>query len=230
MDNQSVTNIKTYPLSQRPRERMIEYGEKALANYELLAILLRTGTRGSSVMEVAMSLLNQVEDLFYLKYISIEELMGITGIGKTKAIELKAAIELGFRIATATQIKSGQITSSEQIGNLLISEMKGLQQEHVIAIYLNTKNEIIKKETVFVGSLTQSVAHPREIFKQGMRYSAARIILVHNHPSGNPEPSQADIQFTTRLIECGELMGIEILDHIVIGESSYYSLKEHNYF
>ena len=177
-----------------------------------------------------MNLLRTFEDLFYLKHVTLEEFMTIPGIGQTKAIELKAAIELGTRISKASQIKTGQITSSKHVGELLMEEMRGMQQEIVVALYLNTKNEIIKKEEVFKGSLNSSVAHPREIFKGAVRYSAARLIVGHNHPSGNPEPSDADIQFTKRLAECGELMGIDLLDHIIAGENSYISLKEWGVF
>ena len=158
---------------------------------------------------------------------SLEELMTINGIGEAKAIEIKACIELGLRLAHSTQLKSGVITSTKTAGALLMQEMRDLQQEHVIALYLNTKNEIIKKKTIFIGSLNSSVAHPREIFREAVRFSAARIILGHNHPSGNPEPSEADLVFTRRMVECGEMMGIELLDHFIIGDQIYISLKEY---
>ena len=188
------------PKYSRPRERLEEYGEKALGTHELLAILLRTGSKDNNVLAVAMELLNNFGDLHQLKLASLEELREIKGIG--------------------------HITSSQMVGDLLFTEMKDLPQEHVVALYLNTKNHLIKKETIFVGGLNSSIAHPREIFRGAVRISAARIILGHNHPSGNPEPSQADISFTKRIIECGELMGIDLLDHIVVGEKGYISLKE----
>ncbi|SEK31836.1 DNA repair protein RadC [Carnobacterium iners] len=218
--------VNEVPTFSRPRERLENYGEKALANHELLAILLRTGTKDSNVMALAMKVLNKFENLYFLKTASIEELMSIAGIGKIKAIEIRAAIELGIRISQASQIKIGQITSSRNAGEMLLSEMRDFQQEHVIVLYLNTKNEIIKKETVFVGGLNSSVAHPREIFRGAVRFSAARIIIGHNHPSGNPEPSEADLMFTKRMATCGEMMGIEMLDHIIIGQTHYISLKE----
>lgn len=214
------------PIESRPRERLEQYGEKALANHELLAILLRTGIKGTNVISVALQVLNAFDDLYYLKTVSLEELMMVSGIGKTKAIELKAAIELGMRITQAPQLKMGQITSSRQVGEMMLAEMSDLQQEHVVVLYLNTKNEIIKKETIFKGGLNSSVAHPREIFKGAVRYSAARLAIVHNHPSGCPDPSDADITFTRRVAECGELMGVEVLDHLIIGQNSYVSLKE----
>lgn len=221
--------MKEVPVQARPRERLWEYGEESLSDQELLAILLRTGTRSANVMELAMRTLMQFGDLYQLKQATLSELMAIPGIGKIKAIEIRAAIELGARITKTSQLKFGQITSSKKAGEMLMEEMQDLQQEHVVAMFLNTKNEIIKKETLFIGSLNSSVAHPREIFKGAVRYSAARIILGHNHPSGNPEPSQADCLFTKRVKECGELMGIELLDHFVIGEGSYISLKEYGW-
>ena len=226
MTIKSMNLIKEVPIESRPRERLEQYGEKALANHELLAILLRTGTKGTNVVTLALSMLNQFEDLYYLKTASCQELMTVAGIGRIKAIELKAAIELGVRISQASQIKIGQITSSTKAGEMLLLEMRGLQQEHLVVLYLNTKNEIIKKETIFIGGLNSSIAHPREIFRGAVRYSAARMIVGHNHPSGNPEPSEADIQFTRRMSECGELMGIDLLDHIIIGEQEFISLKE----
>ncbi|MER2225771.1 MAG: DNA repair protein RadC [Carnobacterium sp.] len=226
MPIKSMNLIKEVPIQSRPRERLEQYGEKALANHELLAILLRTGTKGTNVVTLALSMLNQFEDFYYLKTASCQELMTVAGIGRIKAIELKAAIELGVRISQASQIKIGQITSSTKAGEMLLLEMRGLQQEHLVVLYLNTKNEIIKKETIFIGGLNSSIAHPREIFRGAVRYSAARMIVGHNHPSGNPEPSEADIQFTRRMSECGELMGIDLLDHIIIGEQEFISLKE----
>ncbi|MER2175307.1 MAG: DNA repair protein RadC [Carnobacterium sp.] len=226
MTIKSMNLVKEVPIQSRPRERLEHYGEKALANHELLAILLRTGTKGTNVITLALAMLNQFEDLYYLKTASCQELMTVAGIGRIKAIELKAAIELGTRISQASQIKIGQITSSTKAGEMLLLEMRGLQQEHLVVLYLNTKNEIIKKETIFIGGLNSSIAHPREIFRGAVRYSAARMIVGHNHPSGNPEPSEADIQFTRRMSECGELMGIDLLDHIIIGEKEFISLKE----
>lgn len=222
-----MTNIQLIPADGRPRERMENYGPKALADHELLAILLRTGTRDKHVVGLALDLLNKTDNLYNLRHISMQELMEIPGIGRVKAIEILAAIEFGRRVARTTQVKEGTVMSSSWVGNYLMKEMSGLTQENVVALYLNTKNEIIKKETIFIGSLNSSVAHPREIFKGAVRYSAARIILAHNHPSGNTEPSEADFSFTRRVADAGELMGIEVIDHIIVGEEDYLSLREH---
>lgn len=220
------TNIQIIPHEGRPRERMEEYGPKALADHELLAIVLRTGTREKNVVSLAFDVLNAVDGLYNFRHVSLQELMQIPGIGRIKAIEMLAATELGGRIARAPQVKEGTVMSSSWVGEYLIKEMSGLTQEHVVALYLNTKNEIIKNETIFVGSLNTSVAHPREIFKGAVRYSAARIILAHNHPSGNTEPSEADFSFTRRVVDAGEMMGIEVIDHFIIGEKDYLSLRE----
>ena len=215
------------PEQSRPRERMEEYGPAALANHELLAILLRTGTKDQNVLQLSMQILSHFDDLYMFKNASLEELMLIPGIGRAKAIELLASIELGIRMAKTTVLKEGAITSSQFVGKLLMEELGGLQQELVVALFLNTKNEIIKKETIFKGSLNSSVAHPREIFKAAIKYSSARIIIAHNHPSGNPEPSEADLAFTKRMCKAGKIVGIELLDHFIIGEDHYVSLKEY---
>lgn len=218
--------ISEVPEANRPRERLIHYGEGALSDQELLAIVLRTGSKEKNVMHLSLQILNHFGSLYDLKMASCEELQEIKGVGPIKAVEIKAVVEFGMRLAKANQLKLGKVTSSMEIGQTMIDELKDLRQEHLMALYLNTKNEMIKKETLFIGSLNQSVAHPREIFRSAVKYSAARIILVHNHPSGDTYPSENDIEFTKRVVECGELMGIELLDHLVIGHQSYSSLKE----
>lgn len=223
------TNIKIIPHDSRPRERMEKYGVKSLADHELLAIILRTGTRGKNVMGLALEVLNEVEDIYRLRHVSLQELTKIPGIGKVKAAEILSAVEFGRRVSQSTQVKEGTVSSSSWVGNYLQKELSHLNQENVMALYLNTKNEIIKKDIVFIGSLNTSVAHPREIFNRAISYSAARIILAHNHPSGNVEPSEADLSFTRRMMDAGELLGIEVLDHFIIGENSYLSLREKGY-
>lgn len=221
--------IKEMPEDCLPRERMEAVGEKALSNQELLAILLRTGKKGYHVMKLASSFLNHFGNLHALKNATITEMMEIDGIGRVKALEIRAAIELGARIQRSTQLKYGKVSSSYQIAQNLMRDMKDLQQEHFVCIFLNTKNEVTKKETIFKGTLNQSIAHPREVFRQAVKYSAARVIIAHNHPSGNPTPSKQDILFTKRIKECGEMMGIELLDHIIIGHEEYLSLREENF-
>ena len=218
--------IREIARQDQPRERLVQYGAKALSNHELLAIILRTGTREDHVLNLAIRVLQYFGQLNSLKQASLEELQKIKGIGPTKAIEVKAAIEFGARVQGSALPRYGVVTSTQQAGEWLMQEMSDLHQEHLVALFLNSKNEIIKKQIVFKGTVNSSVAHPREIFKEAVKYPTARIIIAHNHPSGNTEPSQADLSFTKRMIVCGELMGIELLDHLIIGNGCYLSLRE----
>lgn len=177
--------IREVPKEIQPRERLLVYGEKALSNHELLAILFRTGTKNTNVLELAMKFLNHFGGLNEIKHASIDSFMEINGVGPTKAIELKAAIELGYRVATSAVPKYGHIVSTKSAGEWLIQEMADLHQEHLMVLFLNTKNEIIRKKTIFIGTVNSSVAHPREIFKEAVKYPTARIIIAHNHPSGD---------------------------------------------
>ena len=218
--------IQEVPKQSQPRECLLAYGEKALSDHELLAIILRTGTKEENVLQLSMKLLNIFGGLSELKQASVSEFQMIKGIGPTKAVELKAAIEFGLRVSQSSIPKQGIITSTRTAGEWLLNEMKDLHQEHLVTLFLNTKNEIIKKRTIFIGTVNSSVAHPREIFKEAVKYPTARIIIAHNHPSGDTEPSQADLLFTKRMISCGEMMGIELLDHLIIGHGEYLSLRE----
>jgi len=221
--------IKEMPPDSRPRERLQEAGAKALSNAELLAILLRTGTRSKTALELAHNLLNRPEGLRYLAEASLEELQKQKGIGLAKAAQLKAALELGRRLA-AFSLSRAVIKSPQDVANLLMDEMRYLDREYFCTISLNTKNRVLGIDNVSIGSLNSSLVHPREVFKNPIRRSAAAIILVHNHPSGDPEPSREDIQVTRRLVEAGQLLGIEVLDHLIIGDGSFISLKEQNIF
>ncbi len=160
---------------------------------------------------------------------SLEELTKIKGVGEAKAIQLLAAIELGKRIANMKNEKRYVIRSPEDGANYVMEEMRFLTQEHFVCLFLNTKNEVIHKQTIFIGSLNASIVHPRELFKEAFRRSAASMICLHNHPSGNPEPSREDIEVTRRLVECGRILGVDVLDHIIIGDKRYVSLKEKGY-
>ncbi|GCF93365.1 UPF0758 protein [Enterococcus florum] len=173
--------LQELPESSWPRERLLKEGERHLSDQELLAIMLRNGSRSQHVMDLAGMILKEVSTLYDLKQLTLEELMVFKGIGKTKAIELKAMMELGTRIERSRQPKYGKVHSSFAIGQHLMNELRGLQQEHLVALFLNTKNEIIQQRTIFIGSLNQSIAHPREIFREAVRVSAARILLGHNH-------------------------------------------------
>lgn len=214
---------------ERPRERFLQDGPQSLANQELLAILLRTGTKENSVLQLANQLLTTFEGLRLLKEASVEELMNIKGIGEAKAIQLLAAVELGRRIHQLNHPERYVIRSPEDGANYCMEDMRFLMQEHFVCLYLNTKNQVLHKRTVFIGSLNASIVHPREVFKEAFRRSAASIICLHNHPSGDPSPSKEDIEVTKRLVECGKIIGIDVLDHLIIGEHKYVSLKEKGY-
>lgn len=224
--SRSLTVKEKYPSNSRPRERLMNLGPEVLSDHELLAILLKTGSQKKNALDLALEILTALGDLYALKQVTLEELMTFSGIGPVKACEILAVIELGQRIHHSRQVKKGPITSTAAAGQFFMSVLSDRQQEHVLAAFLNTKNEIIRSEIIFKGSLSSSVAHPREIFKAAVRYSAARILLGHNHPSGNPEPSEADYAFTRRMVDCGEMMGIEILDHLIIGDQNFISLRE----
>ncbi|MFJ7509777.1 DNA repair protein RadC [Peribacillus simplex] len=221
--------IRDYPKEERPRERFLQDGPQSLSNQELLALLLRTGSREESVLQLSGRLINSFKGLRLLKEASVEELTVIKGIGEAKAIQILASVELGRRINKLNDQDRYVIRSPEDGANYCMEEMRFLSQEHFVCLYLNTKNQVLQKTTVFIGSLNASIVHPREVFKEAFKRSAASIICLHNHPSGDPSPSREDIEVTKRLVECGKIIGIEVLDHIIIGEHKYVSLKEKGY-
>ncbi|MFY4774722.1 RadC family protein [Metabacillus sp. RGM 3146] len=221
--------IRDFPEDERPRERMLANGPDSLSNHELLAILLRTGTKQESVLQLSNRLLTHFEGLRLLKEASAEEITSISGIGKAKAVQILAALELGRRINRLAFEDRYVIRSPQDGANFVMEEMRFLTQEHFVCLYLNTKNQVIHKQTIFIGSLNASIVHPREVFKEALRRSAASFICMHNHPSGDPAPSREDIEVTKRLSECGKVIGIELLDHLIIGDQKYVSLKEKGY-
>ncbi|MFJ8264565.1 DNA repair protein RadC [Peribacillus asahii] len=221
--------MREYRKEEKPRERFLQDGPESLSNQELFALLLRTGTKEESVLQMANRLMDVFEELRLLKEASIEELTAIKGIGEAKAMQLLAAVELGRRIHRVNNQERYVIRSPEDGAKYCMEEMRFLTQEHFVCLYLNTKNQVLHKRTVFIGSLNASIVHPREVFKEAFRRSAASIICLHNHPSGDPAPSKEDIEVTKRLVECGKIIGIDLLDHLIIGEHKYVSLKEKGY-
>lgn len=209
-----------------PREQLLKYGVQTLSDQQLLMILLRSGTRRMPVDELANAVLTLYPNLCGLPMATLEELLSLEGIGLTKACELKAICELSERMQQRQTLRFGTIASSQMIGKQMIKKLSGLNQERLIGIYLDTKNQILKQQLLYIGTLNSSVAHPREIFHYAVRFAAAKFILVHNHPSGQPRPSQYDVKFTQRVMKCGEILGIECLDHLIIGSRQYISLKE----
>jgi len=222
--------VRDLPSDERPRERMLQYGAGSLNNTDLLAILLRTGSTNESVMQLAQRILSKLETLQSLHDVSIEELTNIKGIGPAKAIQLKAAIELGKRIAKSSPQDKFAIRSPQDVADYIMEDVRYLKQEHFITLLLDTKNHVIGKETISVGSLNASIVHPREVFKPAIKKSASSIIAIHNHPSGDPTPSREDIEVTKRLSQAGNIIGIDVLDHIIIGDSNYISLKDKGIF
>ncbi|MTI48515.1 RadC family protein [Sporosalibacterium faouarense] len=221
--------IKDLPEDERPREKLYKYGVKALSNSELLAIIIRTGNREKTAIEISQELLAlDKRGIAYLTELSFEELTSINGIGKCKASQIISTLELVKRISAATGESKIKITSPKDVINILMEEMRYLKKEFFKIILLDTKNQIIVIKDISIGSLSSSIVHPREVFNVAIKRSAASIILVHNHPSGDPYPSKEDINVTNRLIECGDIIGIKILDHIIIGDGKYSSLKEKN--
>lgn len=227
--NTETLMIRDFPQDERPRERFIQHGASSLSNHELIALLLRTGTKDESVLQLSNRLLSQFEGLRLLKAATLEEITAIKGIGTAKAIQLLAAVEIGRRVANLSYNDRYVIRSPEDGAKYVMNDMRFLSQEHFVCLYLNTKNQVLHKQTIFIGSLNASIVHPREVFKEAFRRSAASIICIHNHPSGDPAPSKEDIEVTKRLAECGKIIGIELLDHLIIGENKFVSLKEKGY-
>ena len=218
--------IKSLPRDERPVEKTLCKGASALSNSELLAILLGSGTRDKSAIGLAEDIISKDKSgISYLAESSVQELMSISGIGQSKAARIMAAVELGKRISTAPRVKRMGVGSSDDIARMFIEDMRYEKREVFKALLLNPRGEIISIETVSVGELTSTLVHPREVFSQAVKKSAAGIVFVHNHPSGNPEPSQEDIKTTERLVACGKLLGIVVIDHIVIGDGRYCSMQ-----
>ena len=209
-----------------PRERLTQEGVEALSNQELLAILLRTGTRQASVFEIAKKVLSNLSSLTDLKKMTLQELQSLSGIGRVKAIELQAMIELGHRIHKHETLEMESILSSQKLAKKMQQELGDKKQEHLVALYLNTQNQIIHQQTIFIGSATRSIAEPREILHYAIKHMATSLILVHNHPSGAVAPSRNDDQVTKLVKEACELMGIVLLDHLIVSQSSYFSYRE----
>lgn len=218
--------IRDLPTEERPREKLKMLGAGALTNAELLAILLRVGTRHESAVQVATRMLARGGGLRNLPYLTLEELQENKGIGPDKAVLIKAALELGSRLATLPREVAGSIASPAQAAELFMEELRYKKKEYFKVLLLNTKNHVISKEEISVGSLSASIVHPREIFSIPLRKSAASVILFHNHPSGDPSPSQEDLSVTRRLVDAGNILGVTVRDHIIIGDGCFFSFRE----
>jgi DNA repair protein RadC len=225
---QYSTAVRELPPDERPRERLARLGPEALRDAELIAVLLRTGTREMGAVALADKVIHQFGDLRALARASIEELRQVKGLGAVKAVEIKAALELGKRLSKHVAEQRDKITCADDVVRLLMIDYKDKETEVFTAILLNTKNEVLKILPVSSGVLDATLALPRDVYRQAVREGATAVIVCHNHPSGDPEPSRDDISLTRRLSEAAEILGIRLLDHVVFGDNRHVSLKERN--
>lgn len=228
MKNNHLT-MKDLPLSERPYEKCEEKGVSALSDAELLAIIIRTGSKSEGAITVAQHILNfskSTQGLIGINYLSIQELMSIKGIGKVKAIQLTCIAELAKRMAKETRADSLELSSPASVANYYMQDMRHLTREQILLIMMNSKSKILNDMIISTGTVNSSILAPREIYLNALKYGAVSIILIHNHPSGDPTPSVEDINTTKRMKEAGILIGIKLMDHIIIGDNRYVSLKE----
>ena len=220
--------IKDIPQEERPKEKLMYAGAESLSTSELLALIIRTGNSNKSAVQLAEDVLAySAKELGSLREADVQELTEIDGIGSTKACSIVASLELARRLLGRESDESRiSMKNPESVANLLMEDMRGLKQEHLVALLLNAKCEIESRITVSIGELTSTVVHPREVFRPAIRKGAAGIILAHNHPSGDPTPSKEDILLTRKVRDAGNLIGIDLLDHIILGDNTYISLSE----
>ena len=225
-DRRQPLMIKELPADERPREKMKERGAQALGNSELLAILLRTGTAAESALRLAENLLDRAGGLAGLGHATLEEVEQVRGIGEAKAVTLLAALELGRRVDSLAPLDRTAVRTPDDVAALLLPRFRYESRESFVAVLLSTKNHVLKTPVISVGSLNASIVHPRELFREAINASAAAVIVAHNHPSGDPTPSPEDVALTRKLVEAGTLLDIPVLDHLILGDGRYISLKE----
>lgn len=218
--------LKDLPEDLKPRERLHQLGSEALSNKEILAIILRTGSKGENVLELAERILTETGGIRGLAKLAVHELKQVHGIGSAKAAQVKAALELGRRTVCSDPAAKPVVNTPEDVADLVMEEMRDLEREHFKVMHLSTRNSVLGISSVSVGTLNSSIVHPRECFKEAIRRNANAVILLHNHPSGDPAPSREDLDITRRLVEGGRILGIEVLDHVIIGDKRFISLKE----
>jgi DNA repair protein RadC len=220
--------IHDIPEEERPRERLIRNGPESLSNAELLGIILRTGSREENVVNLCSRILTEYS-IKQLSLANVSRLMQVHGVGKAKAAQIAAVFELARRLEIFVEEPKRKVCSPKDVYTLMYPKMREQKKEKFITLCLDTKNQILKEEVVSIGSLNASIVHPREVFKSALLESSASVIMVHNHPSGDPSPSREDIMVTEKMVEGGKLLGIDVLDHIIIGEGRYVSLKDEGF-
>jgi DNA repair protein RadC len=226
VSKESSFTVRDLPRQERPRERLQKFGPEALSAQELLALVIGRGIPKKSVMNIAQELLTRFGNVKAIGQATIEELSQIKGIGLAKAAQIKACFELGRREELEPELKNFDIKDPEAVVKAIRASIKDKAKEHFKLILLNPRNKIIGISTISIGTLNASLVHPREVFKDAIMHSAASVVLAHNHPSGDPDPSEDDLTITKRLIEAGKILGIEVLDHIVIAKNGLFSFKE----
>lgn len=219
--------IKDLPLDERPREKLKTKGAECLSNEELLAIILRCGNKEESVKDLAIRLVKTLNSFHDLNSITYQDLIKIKGIKEAKAVTLLASIEFGKRLVNVKSREKEKISNAEDIYDLFRTKIINLKQEKLFALFLNTKNEVIKEEVIFIGTQNKSITHPREIFNAAIKNSAVKFILVHNHPTGDVTPSKEDIKFTENIQEIGKMIGIPLMDHVIVSETHFFSFFDH---
>lgn len=223
--------VRDLPVNERPRERLLRLGSEALSAQEVLALILGRGVKGESVIDTSQKLIRRFGSLKGVANASVEELTQTKGIGPAKAAQIRAALELSRRLeADAGDRPKPVLKSPDDVAAEVRRQLKGKKKEHFVVLCLDTRNRLIDSRTVSVGSLDTSIVHPREVFKEAVSSCAASVIFAHNHPSGDPEPSKEDIELTRRLAKAGEIMGIDVLDHIIVCDESHLSLKARSLF
>ena len=226
MNENTPFRITDFAEAERPRERLLHYGAEALSTSEVIAILLGTGSRGENVLDLATRLMVEFGGLGGLARATLSELSAIKGVGEAKAAQLKAGLEIGRRLLIAAPHERPQITSPADAANLLMLEMGHLEQEHLRVLLLDTKNQVLASPVVYKGNVNTSVIRIAELFRAAIRHNSTALIMAHNHPSGDPTPSPEDVRVTRQIIEAGNMLDIEVLDHLIIGQGRYVSLKE----
>lgn len=224
--------MKQLPVSEMPYEKCMRYGAGALSDAELLAVVIKTGTRDRTSLQLAMELLELhpfYKGLLGLHHLSQRDLMQVKGVGRVKAVQLLCVAELSNRLARQTKSQSPKLTCPAEAADYFMAEMRVLETEHIYAVFLDASGRILHYRIIFKGTIRSSLANPREILRLALQYDTAHYVVLHNHPSGDPQPSTEDVQMTERLQEASDLIGIPLMDHIIIGDNQYVSMKERGY-